>query len=188
MKYFVRCFVVLFMMISAGLGYAAEDLSNAYLFTTNRAFTTGDIITVIVMETTRASKEVSSKTGRKSGSSMDIAATGSTNKAKFNSDIQYEGGSSTERRGMLTARISARIVQTEPNGNLVIKGEQLIEINGEKQILKVSGVARPADISADNTVFSGNLADAHIEYLGKEKRSQWIHWLGPIGWIYNWLF
>ncbi len=57
------------------------------------------------------------------------------------------------------------------NGNLTIKGTKVIKINDEDQNLVITGVIRPEDISADNTVISMNVADAIIQYEGK----------GPIG-------
>lgn len=54
-----------------------------------------------------------------------------------------------------------------PNGNLVINGNRMITVNDEKQILEISGIVRPEDLSADNTVLSSLVADAQIKYAGK---------------------
>jgi flagellar basal body L-ring protein FlgH len=180
--------------ITRGIAYegstttAHGNLYNAFLFTDSKAREPGDLITVIVMESAKASKEVSKKDSKNAATNVDLSIPGTSNKAKFGSDTKYAGGSSTERKGSLAAKVTVTVAEVFPNGNLRINGEQLITINKEKQILRVTGIVRPRDIDSDNTVLSSYIADAKIEYLGKEGRSGWIHWLGPIGWIYNWLF
>jgi flagellar L-ring protein precursor FlgH len=68
----------------------------------------------------------------------------------------------------------------------LIEGHKEVEVNQEKEILKVSGIIRPDDISPDNTVYSSKLADARIHYSGKGDASQaskqgWLarfwHWI-----------
>ncbi|MFW6255147.1 MAG: flagellar basal body L-ring protein FlgH, partial [Chitinivibrionales bacterium] len=69
--------------------------------------------------------------------------------------------------GNLAARVSARVTQVLDNGNLMIEGSKVVEINNEKEIIKVSGVVRPEDIGSNNIVYSYNVADAQINYSGK---------------------
>jgi flagellar L-ring protein FlgH len=67
----------------------------------------------------------------------------------------------------LNATISARVVRVLDNGNLVIEGSKQVEINDEKEIIKLTGVVRPRDIRKDNVVYSSNVADAQITYAGR---------------------
>lgn len=60
--------------------------------------------------------------------------------------------------------LSARIIKVLENGNYFIYGNKEVLVDGEKQILKVSGVIRPYDIERNNTIQSKFLADAKIEY------------------------
>jgi flagellar L-ring protein precursor FlgH len=73
------------------------------------------------------------------------------------------------------------------NGDLLIAGEQLLEINNERQQIKVEGRVRPHDISDVNTVLSTRIADAKISYVGDgdladRQRPSWWHrlltWFG----------
>lgn len=73
---------------------------------------------------------------------------------------------STARGGTLEAKMTTRVVEIFPNGNLRIEGRQRIVINGEDQEIVVSGVVRPRDISPDNTVLSTYVADAEIVFNG----------------------
>ena len=53
------------------------------------------------------------------------------------------------------------------NGNLLIRGEQDIEVNNEKQRIALTGLVRPEDITPDNTVASWRIANADIDFVGK---------------------
>jgi flagellar L-ring protein FlgH len=55
----------------------------------------------------------------------------------------------------------------EPNGNLKVSGQQSLRINGEEQLITLSGVVRPRDVADDNSVLSSRIADARIRFDGK---------------------
>jgi flagellar L-ring protein precursor FlgH len=80
---------------------------------------------------------------------------------------RFAGGGQIERSGTLLARLSVKIEGVDANGNFIVSGEQLIVINNEKQAIRVSGLIRPDDIAADNTVPSWRVAGADIQLLGK---------------------
>jgi flagellar L-ring protein precursor FlgH len=67
----------------------------------------------------------------------------------------------------MSAQIPARVVRVLDNGSLVIEGRRAIVVNDETQILTISGVVRPEDISAANTVHSSQIADAEIQMTGR---------------------
>jgi flagellar L-ring protein precursor FlgH len=82
-------------------------------------------------------------------------------------NLGYDGQAGTSREGSLLATISARVIRVMENGNLMIEGSKVVEINEEKELIKVKGVVRPQDIEADNTIYSSNISDAEITYSGK---------------------
>jgi flagellar L-ring protein precursor FlgH len=59
------------------------------------------------------------------------------------------------------------VVEVFPNGNLLLQGEREILVNGERQFVTVRGVARPHDISPENTILSGQIAQLELELSGK---------------------
>ena len=54
-----------------------------------------------------------------------------------------------------------------PNGNLRIEGNKTVTVNNEMQIVKLSGVIRPTDVSPGNLVDSKNILNARIAYIGE---------------------
>jgi flagellar L-ring protein precursor FlgH len=75
--------------------------------------------------------------------------------------------------------MSAIVTQVLPNGNLVIEGKRLVRVNNEEQVMILSGVIRPRDVAADNSILSTLVADAKIFYSGEgviadKQRPGWL--------------
>lgn len=169
----------------------------AYLVEDHRARNIGDIITIIISESASGSKEAKTKTQRKSGVSAGITnffgvadpwfGDEHASLLKAGTDNSYEGDGLTTRKEQMAAKITARVVDKMPNGDLAVEGRRELILNGEKQIIFVRGTVRPADISTDNTVKSENVADAQIEYggTGVVSERQFPGWLLT---LFNWLW
>jgi len=100
---------------------------------------------------------------------------------------KYDGAASTVRAGELKARITVRVVQVRPNGDLMIEGSRTVQVNNEKEEIGLSGVVRPKDVSASNTVYSYLIADAKITYKGKGAVNTGAR-PGFLTRIFNWIF
>ena len=97
----------------------------------------------------------------------------------------FAGNGVTSRRGSLKGKMTATIIEILPNGNYQVEGKRVIELNQDKQEMTLSGIIRPRDIRADNTVFSYHIANAIIKYRGKgtiNRASQ----MGLVRRILNW--
>jgi flagellar L-ring protein precursor FlgH len=153
----------------------------------------GDILTIIISETASASKAAKTDTSRATAISagvpnfMGLETAGMFTKnlgdlsklLNASTDSTYKGSGATSRQESLNATISAKVVDVLPNGNLQIEGRRNVMVNNEDQIIIVEGTVRPSDISADNTVSSGFVADAKITYTGKgiisdRQRAGWL--------------
>lgn len=133
-----------------------------------RAAKPGDIITVLVYENSSASNsaDTSTNTGFAVNGKVSTLYAGS-NMAQVGAGDNYGGKGKIERSGRLLAQISATIVDVQANGDLVLTGDQNIDVNGEKTKIRLKGRVRPVDIAQNNTVMSNRLADAQIDYSGE---------------------
>jgi flagellar L-ring protein precursor FlgH len=79
----------------------------------------------------------------------------------------FQGSGQTQRAGELTAVISARVVEVLPNGDLALEGVREVDINGDLQMIVLSGVVRTADIGPGNVVPSTAVGQMRIRYFGR---------------------
>ncbi|MGH8050450.1 MAG: flagellar basal body L-ring protein FlgH [Arenimonas sp.] len=172
-KLFFRVVTVLLSLSVATLACAqsSQSLINPASFrgpaADQRAYRVGDILTVYVLETTRARSQAATDSDRSSGFAADLS-TPSTN---YNGSIVLQGKSKgaaqTSRIGELRAQLTVRVVAVEANGLMRIQGTQILEVNKEQQKITLSGLVRPEDISAGNIVWSTRIADAQVSLAGK---------------------
>jgi flagellar L-ring protein FlgH len=90
-----------------------------------------------------------------------------TSLANTSSNTTFKGGGQTTRAGELTATISARVVEVLPNGDLALEGVREVDINGDRQMIVLSGVVRTADIGPGNVVPSTAIGQMRIRYFGR---------------------
>jgi flagellar L-ring protein precursor FlgH len=163
------------------------------MFINAKARRVGDIVTIRIVESSCASNKASTDTDRTTA--MNVGLTSffnledhfpSTGKffnpftpAQGSYESEFEGSGTTVRSGALEAYISARIVQILPNGNFFIEGNREVRVNNENQVITLTGVVRPRDISGDNVIQSTYIADARISYSGSgivndQQRPGWL--------------
>lgn len=147
----------------------------------------GDVLTVLVYQSSTAENAVESRSTRDTNIHGQIQAGTNFNKS---ASLDVGGGSdnsgSTSRSGQMVAEITVNIDEVLPNGDLRVSGAQVLNINGERTSIRVKGRVRPDDISASNTVLSSRLADASIDYDGQGFVSRSAA-PGIITRIFNWL-
>jgi flagellar L-ring protein precursor FlgH len=132
----------------------------------HRAYRVGDVITVFVAEATRARSQAATD----ASSRLELNAGLRTPTTDYNADLgiggSNSGGAQTTRVGELRTQVSVQVVAVDPDGGLRIEGWQNLTVNGENQRIRLKGLVRPQDVSAQNTVWSNRIANAELELDG----------------------
>ena len=152
------------------------------LFSDRKAMNVNDLVTVVIDEnifqSSSAKKSLSKNNSDKLGGGLftSTGSNGAVNSAinkvngltniGFQTDSQnsFSSKGDNTRNEKFTTTISARVIKILNNGNYFISGSREMLINGEKQIIQISGVIRPYDIDQTNTIDSKYIADAKILY------------------------
>ena len=151
-------------------------------FRDQRASRMGDILTVVISIDEKAEIENETKRSRSNSEEANMSnllglesqitkvlPEGVTGDTLLNtgSNMSNTGKGSVDRSEKIDLRVAATITQILPNGNLVLAGRQQVNVNYDMRELLVTGVIRPEDISAENTVNYDQIAEARISYGGR---------------------
>ncbi len=140
------------------------------LFADTRAYTVGDVLTVLLNERTMSSKSADSSAGKDSSWDVGVPLVGTLNTndlaIQANSSTAFNGQSSANQQNSLTGFLSVRVIEVLPNGSLRVKGRKQIRLNQGDEYLELEGVVRPEDIDVSNQISSQRIADAKISYEG----------------------
>jgi flagellar L-ring protein precursor FlgH len=150
------------------------------MFSDKKAHAVGDILTIVIQENNGATRQNTTSTAKKASVDASIAtflyspaASGFLTKGgnmpalKYNSTSDFSGGGQINNQETITARLSVKVIDVLPNGNLLIEGRRQTAFSGEKQEAILRGTVRGEDVLANNTIFSYNIADASIQFLSK---------------------
>ena len=156
-------------------------------FGEKKAYRVGDIVTVVLDESLDADTTTKNTASRKTKtdvlSPLQIAKWGSPG-GILSTDIQEENEVSSTGSGVIDqsatfkGTMTAQVVEVYPNGNLLIRGEKIVNFSSGSEVVQVKGIIRPQDIQPDNTVQSKRLASAQITYkgVGPNANAQQVPW------------
>lgn len=152
-------------------------------FGRKKDYRVGDIITVILNEQTQANRTTNTTATRET--SNDVAAglvpkipevlpgfmrpkfNSITNGLKLDgSEISSEATGSAVQNATLEGSVAVTVTQVLSNGNLVVRGEKVLDLSEGSETIRVAGIVRSEDIAPNGTVFSRRLANAQIAYTG----------------------
>jgi flagellar L-ring protein FlgH len=161
-----------------GVGAAATPNWVADLFRDPRALRPNDLVTVQVIESISAAGGAKSSLSKESKGALSLSSlfglqkllpksVDPTNLVTGAGSSDFKGAGATTRTGELTAVMTARVSEVLPNGDLVLEGVREIDINGDRQIVVLTGVVRPFDISKNNVVLSPQIGQLRIRYFGR---------------------
>lgn len=137
-----------------------------------RAHRVGDLLTIVLVERTAASKSASSKLDSGGGFGLTPPSTGplslfKSTDASASGTRNFTGAGTTDQANSLTGAISVTVAKIYPNGTLLVQGQKHVTLNRGDEVVQIKGIVRTADIDLDNSVPSTRVADAQIAYTGK---------------------
>lgn len=153
---------------SGGVFMADTPLS---LVSDARVFRSGDVLTVLLQETTQASKKADTQFGKSSSATAAPTTTifGQSYKTDIGMSAQrdFSGTATSTQQNALQGAITVVVLEVLPNGLLHVQGEKSLYLNQGEEMVRVSGYVRPADVDTDNQVSSLRIANARIAYAGR---------------------
>ena len=137
----------------------------------SRANRVGDILTVSFTESFQATKSQNAATSKSSENSVTLPTVvdnivPGADLFAGSGESTFTGSGSTAQSNSLTGSVSVHVVRVFDNGNLEIMGQKKLTLNNGDEYIRVTGIVRPRDISADNVVQSDRIANANIDYIG----------------------
>jgi flagellar L-ring protein precursor FlgH len=165
-----------------------RDPRYAYLFQDNRARHVGDVLTVVISETTVANEQDQRNNRKRNNMSASGDFTGSTStgasagrEGAFSTslssafDRQFNGTAQMTSNRVFTDRLAVTVVDIMPNGNLIVEGYRSRVVAGEERVLRITGIVRQQDVGIGNLVQSQSVANCRISYLGRGPTSRTVN-------------
>lgn len=173
------------LMLSSPIFSAQEIFSPESfesLYADRRSLREGGLVTVLIIESSSATANNGTSVSHAIDIEADLRDSNNAETGGIRIGAEKSGEGTTQREGRLQARMTVPIQEVLPNGDLHVAGEQTIVVNGEEQVIRLSGIARREDILANNTVLSTRLGSARIEYTGEgladeSRRKGFFVWL-----------
>ena len=160
------------------------------IFADKKARNVGDILTIVISESTTQSATKSRSNTKSASVNLDAGVgffrfLGNAASAGASDSFTADGSANDTNR--YTGRITVTVVEVLPNDNMIIEGKQSIWQNRDEHKITLRGIIRRDDVLMDNTVPSYKVADATIRFDGKgplnAKQRQ-----GILTQIFNFLF
>jgi flagellar L-ring protein precursor FlgH len=160
-------------IIPTGSLFKENYVNNIY--SDSKAHRIGDIISVILSESTQAKKNAKTELKKQSNTELDpviglggvpVTMNGKAVQFGINQSTNFKGDSKADQGNSLSGDISVHVLRVLPNGNLMIRGEKWITLNNGDEYIRLTGVIRAKDINSNNTILSTKIANARIQYAG----------------------
>lgn len=173
--------------------WAKRDNKQKDLYADNTAHNIGDVITILISEEStvdnKATRTLSKSTTRDQNFNGDVGIEHIVTNipaVKFGVGTEHsntlDGKADYKDEREFTDSISVVVVDIMPNNNLVVFGTRDRNIADDIQKIEVSGIVRPIDIAANNTIKSNQVANFEIVNVNKGVAAQYTrpNWLSKI--------
>lgn len=154
---------------------AIWDGGRANIFGDVRAVKIGDVVTVQIAINDRATfgnatdRSLAAQVNTGFDFKLGVNSNTTELKPQFDSSARSsaQGQGTIDRSEKIQLSVAAVVTDVLPNSNLIISGSQEVRVNYELRMLNVAGIARPQDISRENTIAYDKIAEARISYGGR---------------------
>jgi flagellar L-ring protein precursor FlgH len=172
--------------------WAKRSPTSKALYADDKANQIGDLLTIVINEDHKVDNKVKRDLSRDSSKSLNIGEKSVSVEHVLPTvpEINVELGSSKSLKGKsdykdersIEDQITVVVVDIHPNGNLVVIGTRSRDINGDKQIIQVSGIVRPSDIAFGNSIRSERVANFQLVALSEGVTESYNNpgWLGKM--------
>ncbi|MDA8092402.1 MAG: flagellar basal body L-ring protein FlgH [Betaproteobacteria bacterium] len=159
------------------------------LFEDRRARHVGDIITILIAENMSATSSGNSSAQRSGDTEVSVPTISGVLGKTFQGmaisgtdATKFAGQGATSSSNVFTGSIGVTVIRVLANGDLVVSGQKELAIGQRTEYIRFSGVVNPADITAQNTVASTQVADVTLEDRGRGyiDEAQVMPWLSRI--------
>lgn len=159
-----------------------DEAQGAFLFSDFRAFQAMDVITITINESSEGNKKTKTDTqgsfslaaGIKEFFGLETKTLTSNNESlnpeeliSATTSTKFEGEGETNRSGKLKAQISAVILEVLPNGLMRVEGTKIMSVDNEEEVMVISGLVRPRDVTSQNQVESNRIANMRVDFYGR---------------------
>jgi flagellar L-ring protein precursor FlgH len=143
----------------------------------------GDVLTINLVENLSTSKKAIGKTQKSGSFSVTPPTAGpfviNPNALNASGASAFNGEGDASQTSQLGGQISVTIAEARRNGTVLVKGTKRLLLSQGEEWVQISGIVRIADISQNNTVQSGQVADARVVYtgngsIGRASREGWL--------------
>lgn len=181
--------VLLLALLAPAQNLYKHARKSVSLIADTRASAIGDILTVVIRETTKIKQEDKLNRQTKTGLAARLEAftlddnmfpDNTLPKIDIRQERSHEGNAKQEKDSNVEAKIAVIVIDVMPNGNLVVAGSRIVRVDDEEKTFRISGIVRPLDVSKDNSVPSSQVADARVSITGEGGNTRMVT-KGPIG-------
>lgn len=165
--------LALIVILASACVASADSLwtpNSTGFFADLKAKRAGDLVTVIIVESTISTQSTSTDYSKDFDHSSKQGVGPLINllpNLGFNSAQKGSASGATTMNNKFATKLTATVTEVLPNGNLVLTAQRLVVTNAEKQEATLTATVRPQDIASDNTVLSTYLAEVNLKYTGK---------------------
>lgn len=158
-------------LVRGGVSGGVFTADTVALTSDSRAYRVGDAVTVILQETTQASKRAGTSISK--GSSIGISPLAALGKVydkaaiDVSAERDFQGDATSTQQNALSGALTVIVQEVLPNGLLRVAGEKNLMLNQGEEFVRLKGFVRAADVDADNRVSSLRVANARIAYSAR---------------------